>query len=103
MTPLARRFVALAVTAAALSLTFSSIPLGAQEPKAPQVVSKSKAKGKKTSEPTRRVPPYFGQIGLTDTQRESIFKVQGKHQPKIDTLQKQIDSIRAQMMEECEG
>jgi Spy/CpxP family protein refolding chaperone len=103
MTRLTRRIIAVAVTAAAMTMLFSSLPLGAQEPKAPQSDSKSKAKGKKTSDPTRRVPAYFGQIGLTDTQRESIFKVQGKHQPKIDALQKQIDSIRAQMMEECEG
>jgi Spy/CpxP family protein refolding chaperone len=103
MKSLARRFAAVAMTATALSLTFSSLPLGAQESKAPHTDSRSKAKGKKTSDPTRRVPPYFGQIGLTEAQRESIFKVQSKHQPKIDALQKQIDSIRAQMMEECEG
>ena len=54
-------------------------------------------------DPSRRVPDFFGQIGLTPEQRESIYKIRGKHQSKIDELERQIDEIQAQMLGECEG
>jgi len=54
-------------------------------------------------DPARRVPDYFGQIGLTPEQREAIYKIRGKHQAKIDELERQIDEIQAQMLVECEG
>jgi hypothetical protein len=73
----------------------------AQEPGA---TSKSvPAKGKSARDPSRQVPSYFGQIGLTDEQRESIYKIRGKHMTKIDELEKQIDEIQALMLDECEG
>ena len=51
----------------------------------------------------RRVPRYFGQIGLTPGQRESIYKIRAKHQQQIDALEKQIAEIQAQMLSECEA
>ena len=60
-------------------------------------------KVKGTRDPARQVPAYFGQIGITDEQRESIYKIRGKQLAKIDELEKQIDEIRAQMLGECEG
>src|SRR3954447_3814825 len=76
----------------------------AQEPgttKAPSKSGSAKAKGPR--DPSQKVPPYFGQIGITDEQRESIYKIQGRHQAKIDELEKQIDEIQAQKLAECEG
>jgi hypothetical protein len=61
------------------------------------------AKVKSTRDPARVVPPYFGQIGITDEQRESIYKIQGKHLAKIEELEKQVDEIQAQMLKECEA
>ncbi len=52
---------------------------------------------------SRRVPRYFGQIGLTPEQRESIYKIQGKHEAKINALEKQIADARAEMLKECES
>jgi hypothetical protein len=78
--------------------------LFAQEPgttKAPSKSGSAKAKGPR--DPSQKVPPYFGQIGITDEQRESIYKIQGRHQAKIDEIEKQIDEIQAQMLAECEG
>ena len=74
--------------------------LVAQEPNA----AKSDAPAaKRTSDPSRRVPPFFGQIGLTTEQKESIYKIRGKHQAKIDELEKQIDELQAQMLAESES
>jgi Spy/CpxP family protein refolding chaperone len=79
-------------------LLVAAASLHAQEPKA-----KAKAKPATKADPSRRVPDYFGQIGLTDEQRESIYKIQGKHQARIDELEKEIDEIRAKSLGECEA
>jgi len=75
-----------------LVLAAASASLNAQDSK------KAKADGG-----PRRVPAMFGQIGLTGEQKETIYKIQDKHQAKIDELEKQIDEIQALMMTECEG
>ena len=101
-----RRLVAVAVSAAALTMMVASdVPLGAQEPRGgSQADSPTKTKtSKKAFDPARRVPMYFGQLGLTPDQRESIYKVQGKHIPKIEALEQQIEEIRGQMLKECEA
>jgi Spy/CpxP family protein refolding chaperone len=100
-----RRLVAVAVSAGAMTLLFSSLPLGAQEPKVPPSsdTKTTHVPAKRSFDPARRVPTYFGQLGLTNEQRESIYKVQGKHMPKIEALEKQIAEIRAQSLTECEG
>ena len=105
MNTFARRSVAVAVSAAALTMILSSsLPLGAQEPRAPQTESKTKTKtSKKAYDPARRVPAYFGQLALSEDQRESIYKIQGKQMPKIEALQNQIQELREQMVRECEG
>ncbi|HZW29339.1 MAG TPA: hypothetical protein VFF52_01445 [Isosphaeraceae bacterium] len=106
MTRFVRRFVAVAVSTAALTVTLSSdLLLGAQAPKGgSQTDSPTKAKSSRRAfDPARRVPMYFGQLGLTEDQRESIYKVQAKHMPKIEALEKQIEEIRGQMLKECEA
>jgi Spy/CpxP family protein refolding chaperone len=104
MTSFARRFVAVAISASALTMILSSaLPLGAQEPRSgSQTDSKTTKTNKRAFDPARRVPRYFGQLGLTGDQRESIYKLQGKHMPKIEALEKQIEEIRGEMMKECE-
>src|SRR5438105_15939964 len=104
MCPCVRRFVAVAASAAAMTMLTSSLPLVAQESSAPQAGTKTKARtGKRVFDPARRVPAYFGQLGLSDDQRESIYKIQGKTMPKIEALEKQIQDLREQMIRECEG
>jgi hypothetical protein len=99
-----RRLVAVAASATALTMLSSSLPLVAQEPGAVKAETKTKSRtGKRTIDPARRVPMYFGQLGLSDDQRESIYKVQGKHLPRIEALEKQIEQIRDEMLRECEG
>jgi hypothetical protein len=75
----------------------------AQEPKsAPASADSAPSSAKRSNDPARRVPPYFGQIGLTASQRDEIYKIRAKHQEKIDALEKQIAEARAQVLAECE-
>ena len=64
------RFFTLAISA---FLVAGIVPILAQEPKpeTPQApASASTPTAKKTYDPSRRVPDYFGQIGLTPEQKE---------------------------------
>jgi Spy/CpxP family protein refolding chaperone len=92
-----RRFAMVAVGATTLLMFSGGLHLVAQEPGAP------KARLKKAFDPTRRVPMYFGQLGLTNEQRESIYAIQAKQMPKIEALDKQIEELRAQIMKDCEA
>jgi hypothetical protein len=99
-----RRMVAVAVSAGAMTFVCNTLPLGAQEPKVTPSETKTKpALSKRAFDPSRRVPVYFGQLGLTDEQRETVYKIQAKHYPKIEALEKQIAEIRSQNLSECEG
>ena len=99
----ANRFFTLAISA---FLVAGIVPIFAQEPKpeTPQPpASTSAAVSKRTVDPNRRVPDYFGQIGLTPEQKEAIYKIRAKHAEKIDALKKQIAEAQAAMLAECES
>jgi hypothetical protein len=75
----------------------------AQDPAKPAgKTEKAPATKKRVSDPSRRVPDYFDQVGLTPEQRESVYKIRAKYQPKIADLQKQLASAQAEMLTECE-
>jgi hypothetical protein len=103
MTPVVRRFAVIFLSAAAMTTLCGGLPLIAQEAGNAPVEAKAKKAGKRTVDPTRRVPDYFGQLGLSDAQKESIYKVRAKHQPKIAALEKQLEELRGQMVVECEA
>ena len=94
-------------TARPITLAFSAMmvaglmPIFAQEPKSESPETQSAPK--KTYDPSRRVPDYFGQIGLTPEQKEAIYKIRAKHNEKIDALKKQIVDAQAAMLAECEA
>ncbi len=98
-----RRTIAVSLSAAALTILSSGLPLVAQEPGQAKADAKVKAGTRRANDPSRRVPSHFGQIGLTDAQREMIYRIQAKHQAKIDDLEKQLDAIRAESLRECEA
>lgn len=52
---------------------------------------------------TRRVPRYFGQVGLTDEQKEKIYDLRAQHAVKIGELKKQLDDQIAKEMADCEA
>jgi hypothetical protein len=88
--------VALGLVAVVL---MGGFPLVAQEPAASKPATPP---AKKKQDPSRRVPPYFGQIGLTTEQRASIYGLQAQRFEKIDALEKQIASEKAEMLASCE-
>ncbi len=104
MKVMVRRFATVAVSATTLLMLSGGLPLSAQEPTSTKSESKVKTKtGRRAFDPTRRVPMYFGQLGLTDEQKESIYAIQAKQMPKIESLQRQIEDLRAQMLQDCEA
>jgi hypothetical protein len=124
MMSLFRRSVAVAASAAVMTLLMTGgYPLGAQETGSSKTTTskgkqgkkavtsssddgpgKAKSTGKSTPpDPTHRVPPGYSKLGLTDQQREAIYKVQGKYYPQIQALEKQVDALRAKREAECEA
>ena len=112
-----RRSLGAVVGASALVLASGTYYSQAQEPARPKsksAVKKAaaaveedeapapKTSAKKKSDPARRVYPYFAQLGLTEEQRESIYKIRAKHAPKVDALEKQLEEVRAQALAEAE-
>ncbi|MCA1687001.1 MAG: hypothetical protein LC745_13735 [Planctomycetia bacterium] len=90
------------VLASAVGL--AALPLAAQEPTGSKPADGTKAPvTKKAVDPSRRVPPHFGQIGLTPEQKEEIYKIRARHQAQIDSLQKQVARAQAEMLAECES
>jgi hypothetical protein len=84
--------------------TVVALPLAAQEPSPGKPTDALNAPAKtQTYDPSRRVPPFFGQVGLTPEQKEAIYKIRGKYQVRIDALSKQIAETQSQMLAECEA
>ena len=86
------------VLGAAAALWLGTLSLVAQEAPATKAAPGA-AKAKRAN---GRVPAYFGEIGLTPEQRESIYKIRAKHQAKIADLQKQLAAVRQEELAECE-
>lgn len=104
MTVTLKRVGGLTLGAATMMILAGTWSLPAQESKSKSKSADTpKAKAKRTLDPSRRVPNHFGQLGLSDEQRETIYKIQARHMPKIDALEKQIDELRAEMVKECEN
>ncbi len=97
------RFVMLSVSALSVLMLASAClwaqeddPAGGPKPATP-------AKAARTYNPARRVPPYFGQIGLTPDQKEAVYAVREKYQGQIAELKRQIEELTAKEMAECEA
>lgn len=64
---------------------------------------KAEAPAAKAADEYRRVPQYFGQIDLTDAQREQIYSIREKHASKLEQLEGQLTTLRETMMRESES
>ena len=51
----------------------------------------------------RRLPSYYGQVGLSDPQRERIYRLQAAYADRIDELEKQLESLKAKRDQEIEA
>ena len=102
---MAPRFLAMSLSAGILFVavgTSSSGQVPAEKGATPP--SKAKADGaakKSTNNP--RVPDYFGQIGLSNEQRDGIYKIRKEHLDKIEALRKQIQEQEESSLHQCEA
>lgn len=94
------RSSAAALTGAVVVL-IGALSIGAQETTAPKPDEKA-PKAKRKYDPTRRVPTYFGDVGLTTDQKEAIYKIVAKHHTQITELEKQLAAARKEELTECE-
>lgn len=118
-----RRSVAALASAAVMTLLMTGgYPLGAQEggsaksqtskgkqsAKSDAGSSESAGKPKGTGrvsppDPAHRLPPGYSKLGLSDAQREAIYRVQGKYYPQIQDLEKRAAALRVKRAAECEA
>jgi hypothetical protein len=89
----------------AKSRTTKSAPSKSVEaPASTDSTSTSKSTTKSSPpDPAHRVPPGYADLGLTDQQRERIYKIQAEYHPKIQDLQKRLDKMQAERKTECEA
>jgi Spy/CpxP family protein refolding chaperone len=85
-----QKFLAATLFSATLLLTVHGTL--SQEPKQPEPKAQAKFKG--------QIPMYWGQIGLSDEQKQKIYAIQAKHNTEIDKLEQQIKSIKETMNKE---
>jgi hypothetical protein len=126
MMSLARRSFAVVASAAAMTLLMTrGFPLGAQETStAKSQTTKAKPAKQadapastptdsstttkpigKTAPPdvTHRVPSGYSKLGLTDQQKEKLYKIQAEYYPKIQALEKQVSNLRDRREKEFES
>src|SRR4051794_13881674 len=48
------------------------------------------------------LPKYFKQVGISDDQKQAVYRVQAKYDTKLAELQKKIKDLKAEEMLECE-
>jgi TolA-binding protein len=78
-----------------------------QEKKEPpkDVKESSKEKDSKEKEAVKfkgSLPSRWGQIGLSEDQKQHVYKIQGQYRDEIDKLQAKIDDLKAQQKKEME-
>ena len=49
------------------------------------------------------LPPGWGKIGLTDDQKQEVYKIQAKYGAEIDKLEAKIKELKAGQMKEMKG
>lgn len=105
-----RRFFLLNVFCTIALSAMSTTPVLAQaqsktkgaEPKVAEKAVEKKAAAPAASE-SRRVPQYFGQVELTDEQREKIYALRAKYAAKQDQLEAELEELRATVLRESEA
>ena len=85
--------IAVAGIALSLGSQFSVESTIGQEKAATKDAEKA-TPAKVASKPRGRLPQYYGQVGLSDKQRQQIYDVQATYKKQIDELQKQIDALK---------
>jgi TolA-binding protein len=50
-----------------------------------------------------QLPANWGKLGLTDEQKQRVYKIQNSYRPKIDALQQKIDDLRESQRKDMES
>lgn len=78
----------------ALALLLSGVGAASAQEKGK---SKSDSSSKERESKVRGVlPQHYRQLGLSEEQRQNIYKIQNEYADKIDDLQKKIDDMKAE-------
>lgn len=72
------------------------VPALAAQPAGPEAPT-SKRKS------VRRLPSYYGQVGLSDAQREAIYRLQEAYAEQLDVLEKQLETLKGRRDQEIEN
>jgi TolA-binding protein len=64
--------------------------------------------GEKQATPKRRaargrLPNFYGQVGVSTSQRNSIYEIQSKYREQLEELEKQIVALREKQEQEMEA
>jgi Spy/CpxP family protein refolding chaperone len=70
---------------------------------AAQDAGKSVSKKDAAEKVTGRLPNNYGRLGLSDAQRQNIYKIQAKYQEEIEALTKQLEALRQKRDSEIEA
>jgi hypothetical protein len=89
---LPRRVFAICLGMSAI-LGLGALSISAQDP----------AKKDESAKGAHRLPAGYGQISISDAQKEKIYGIQDKFAEKIAPLQKQLAALRADEAAECEA
>jgi hypothetical protein len=66
-------------------------------------VSRKASDVSKSAKNFRRVPQYFGQVGISDQQRETIYAIREKYAIRQAQLEEELAGIQDKILIECEG
>lgn len=67
-----------------------------------EAAAKSADKGAATAKDgKRRLPRYYGRLGLSEAQREKIYGVQSQYESDIDKLEKQLADLKSRQEADC--
>lgn len=93
-----RYFGGVLVLALALGVTSHAWSQDSKSSKSGSTKTDSKADTTKEREGKARgvLPQYYRQIGLSEEQRQKVYKIQNEYSDKIDDLEKKIDALKAE-------
>ena len=82
--------------------TWSALAAARDEPKTPDAdAPEHAAAAARTYTPYRRVPSYFGKVGLSGQQKEDIYVIRGRYRAEIAELERRVEELSRQEMEAC--
>ncbi len=87
----------------AAALCTAIFALSSSDVHAQATKAQTKKAAAKAEPAARRLPPGYGQLELTDDQREKVYAVQEKHAAQLAKLNQDIADLRAKISSESEA